>query len=285
MPAIRLDWNTNIHDVQNYIYSELMNSGIEDYKENARVILEFVTGQSYFELCLNGIALSCSQVDKIDELVDARKKRVPLQYLAGQAFFMDLVLDVDENVLIPRPETELLVELVVETVGNDESLTVADVGTGSGGIAISLAKRLHENTRVIASDISSKALNVARKNALKNGVNNIEFIQGNLLDGISGSLDVVVANLPYVPSMDMSNLQEEVKKEPILALDGGFDGLRLIEPLVAQCAEKMKPGGCIFLEAGIGQTGKIADFLDANGFKNVNIYKDYSGIERLVTGA
>lgn len=211
----------------------------------------------------------------------------PIQYVMGKTEFCGLDFIVDENVLIPRPETELLVETVMEIAGllgaRAEMLDILDLCTGSGNIAISLTKRLTD-CRMIASDISRDALEVAMRNSVHNGVcGRIKFVNGDLFSGIEGQFDIIVSNPPYIAKHEFPALQEEVLREPRMALDGGEDGLDFYKRIVAGLPEYLKRGGAVVMEIGYGQRDALADIIGKSGpFKLSGVKKDHNGIDRVV---
>jgi release factor glutamine methyltransferase len=220
--------------------------------------------------------------------VERRLKREPAAYIIGSANFMGFDFELTPDVLIPRPETELLVEDVLMEV-RDRDLRaprISDVGTGSGCIAISLARLLPE-AEITGIDIDEKALAVAQKNSLKMGTN-VALIQADLLSGLpqiwEGGFDMIVSNPPYIASSEISRLEPEISFEPRLALDAGIDGLLLINRLVKQSVNFLKTGGLLVLEIGHDQGARVQDLLSANGFKNISILKDYSGLDRIAKG-
>ena len=178
----------------------------------------------------------------------------PIQYVMGTTSFCGLEFLVDERVLIPRPETELLVETVIGIAGTKESdrgvVDILDLCTGSGNIAISLTKSL-TNCRIVASDVSSDALDVARRNAVRNGLcDKIDFVKSDIFNGIDGQFDIIASNPPYIARYEFPTLQEEVLREPILALDGGEDGLDFYRRIVSAAPGYLKRGGSIVMEIG-----------------------------------
>lgn len=211
----------------------------------------------------------------------------PLQYVVGDAGFMGHLFRTDRRALIPRPDTETLVQAVLEC-GPLWALPrpcIADIGTGSGCIAISLA--LSRPADYSAVDISGAALELARENAGRLGVSDrIVFNQGDMLTGISpGSLDAVVANLPYIRSGDMPGLPRHVKEhEPVSALDGGADGLALIRRLVGEARTVLRPGGWLFLEVGYDQGPAVSGLLAECGYTDIAVRQDLGGRDRVVVG-
>ncbi|MFG6099359.1 peptide chain release factor N(5)-glutamine methyltransferase [Leptothoe sp. ISB3NOV94-8A] len=218
-------------------------------------------------------------------------ERVPVQYLVGETPWRDLMLTVTPDVLIPRPETELMVEIMQAWVKQNKNLPEpmvwADLGTGSGAIAIAIAKAFPD-AQVLAVDISSEALQVARQNAQRNGANNLEFHQGNWFEPLRdwrGKLSGVITNPPYIPSQMVLDLEPEVTNhEPHRALDGGNDGLEDIRLLIAKAPKFLQPGGLWLTEHMQGQAQTIAAMLAATDiYKDIQIHPDLAGIERFIS--
>ncbi|RUM90964.1 MAG: peptide chain release factor N(5)-glutamine methyltransferase [Thermovibrio sp.] len=228
--------------------------------------------------------LSEDEVENYRKLIVRRAKGEPVAYITGKREFFGFEFFVDKGVLIPRPETELLVEVVFEFLRNKEGLTVVDVGTGSGCIVLTLCKLTGERHKFFGIDISKKALEISEKNREKLGCFKVEFLKGDLLSPIDFSVDVVVSNPPYVSVNDPKLEREVLKFEPAGALFGGRTGLEVIERLVEQSSEKLKRSGLLALEVGIGQSEKVRDLLRGSGFEDIKTYRDLSGIERVVTG-
>ena len=210
----------------------------------------------------------------------------PLQYVLGDTEFMGHRFKVDRRALIPRPDTETLIEriLACEPLWSVAKPVSMDVGTGSGCIVISLALARPE-ARYFAVDASEAALSLARENAAWNGVGAaIGFTLGNLLEGVEpGSLDAVVANLPYIATADCTALPRHIREhEPMSALDGGGDGLELIRKLVEQAARVLRPGGWIFLEIGFDQGAPVVECLSHYGFNGVHVHQDLGNRDRVV---
>jgi release factor glutamine methyltransferase len=215
-------------------------------------------------------------------LVDRRFAGEPIQHIIGEVEFFRLPFRVTRDVLIPRPETEHLVEAAIETVGGSRAARVVDVGTGSGAIAIALAHALNSE-RVTATDISEVALAIARENAERNGVH-VRFLQGDLLEPVGREgFDLVVSNPPYVPETEGPALAVEVRDyEPEIALFAGDDGLDVYRCLIPQAFQVLNPGGHILLEIGFGQAQSVRTLLDHHGFLNVRHIPDLQGIPRVL---
>ncbi|NQT75886.1 MAG: peptide chain release factor N(5)-glutamine methyltransferase [Candidatus Omnitrophica bacterium] len=216
----------------------------------------------------------------------------PLQYIAGREQFMGLDFIVNKDVLIPRPETEILVNEVLDLLSATRytlyaSPKILDLCTGSGNIAISLAKMI-EGAQIIATDISVSALDTARKNASIHGVDKqIEFYQGDLFQALPVDkrykFDIIVCNPPYVKRADIDFLQEEVRCEPHHALDGGIDGLDFYRRLAETAQDFLAPGGSLFLEMGFDQAQDVANIFNSKrAFKIKKIKEDLAGIDRVV---
>jgi len=230
--------------------------------------------------------LDTSELDAFRPLLRRRARREPLQYILGRAAFRELDLAVDPRVLIPRPETEVLVEEVLTWARGREDLDALDLGTGSGAIALSL---LVEGPfrRVVATDVSEGAVEVARGNARGAGVEGrLELRVGTLFDSVDPgeTFDVVVSNPPYVAEDEASDLQPEVGEwEPAPALFGGPDGLSVVRAIVQGAGEVVKPGGVLALEVGVRQPGIVARLLEETGvFHGVRIRRDLAGRQRIV---
>ena len=221
----------------------------------------------------------------LSQIVRKRLKREPLAYILGHREFYGIDLMVGPEVMVPRQETELLVEramLICMELKGEGSFVTVDVGTGHGGIGINLALHLPWIS-IIATDVSPEALDIARLNIARFNVENrITLEQGNLLEGIEGPIDLIVGNLPYIPGNRIQNLQPEVRWEPRIALDGGFDGLDIIRRLLCQSVEKLAPHGAILLEIDHDQSEAIRQF-GSELFHGAKIYieKDFEGRDRI----
>lgn len=213
------------------------------------------------------------------------KPHTPLQYIMGMTKFLDLDFEVNEDVLIPRPETEVLVQTVLEIAGKTpgKALDILDLCTGSGNIAIALTKNL-TNCKIVASDLSDKALSVAMRNAERNGVSDkVQFITSDLFDNISGSFDIIASNPPYIARHEFADLQKEVLMEPRMALDGGDDGLDFYRWITEAAPKHMKPGGYLVMEIGFGQRAYIKNIIESrDGFKFIDVKEDQYSIDRIV---
>lgn len=219
--------------------------------------------------------------------VARRAAREPVAYILGRQEFYGLEFEVTRDVLIPRPETELLVDEALGFLRERPAGLVVDVGTGSGCLAVTIAVHVPQ-VRVVAVDASAAALEVARRNARRHAVaGQVELRQGDLLSEVAGPADLIVANLPYVSTEEVETLMPDVRLyEPRLALDGGAgDGTGLIRTLVAQAVGRLAPGGLLLLEVAAGQAARVADLLrSAGAFSDVSTRRDLAGLERMVRG-
>ncbi len=219
------------------------------------------------------------------QLIERRLAGEPIQYITGECEFYGLPFRVNRDVLIPRPETEHLVERVLELAAEFEQPRIVDVGTGSGAIAIALAHTL-TSAQVTAVDLSKAALGLARENAERNGVAEcVRLLEGDLLLPVAGEeFEFVVSNPPYVPESDRDTLAVEVREfEPGMALFAGADGLNIYKRLSPLVYEALVPGGYVLFEIGFGQADAVAGILAAAGFSDVQFTKDLQGIDRVVS--
>jgi release factor glutamine methyltransferase len=247
-----------------------------------------------------GRTLDRSESGRISAVLQRRMSGEPLAYILGRQEFMGFDFEIDPAVLIPRMETEILVETAVrygarvvehQSTGAPEhqgiGLRILDIGTGSGNIAVSLARMLPE-VRIDALDISEEALAVARKNARLNNVEDkISFIHSDFFNFShelrATSYELIVSNPPYIPSAEITRLQPEVQHEPRIALDGGIDGLDFYRRIIADAPAYLKDGGVLLMEMGFGQRPAVEEMVrESDVFEIEEIVKDYSGIERVV---
>ena len=230
--------------------------------------------------------LTPAQHRHFQDAVRRRTKRIPLQQILGKAEFFSLSFKVTPRVLIPRPETEVLVESLIERLKDLPSPRILDLGTGSGAIGVALAHTLPA-CEVVASDLSTEALRMARENARLNRVDrSLAFVQGDLLSPFRPrpAFHAIASNPPYIPSGDLPTLQPEVRKfEPRAALDGGPDGLRVSRTIVSQAAPYLHPGGWLALEVGNDQAARVAD-LFSDSFEKPETIRDLTGVERILLG-
>lgn len=217
-------------------------------------------------------------------MVDARRAGEPIAYLTGRRGFWSLDLVVTPDVLIPRPETELLVELALARMPIDAALRLADLGTGSGAIALALARE-RPHARVLATDASAAALAVAQGNAQRLGIANIVFAHGDWCAALDAApLDLIVSNPPYIEAGDAHLAQGDLRREPLSALASGADGLDAIRAIIAAAPAHLVPGGWLLLEHGWDQAARVRELLAAQGFIEVHSARDAAGHERVTLG-
>jgi release factor glutamine methyltransferase len=260
----------------------LTAGGIEEAPLESEILLRHVLKIDRLKLYLSTeTELSRAQEDTFRELITRRRKGEPAAYITGNREFYGLDFYVDSRVLIPRPETELLVTMALEYARENRVEKIADIGTGCGNIAICLAMNL-PHTRIYATDISSEALKVARMNCGKYGVSNVQLLHGNLLEPIPEAVDIIVSNMPYVKQSELCNVNTS-GCEPAMALDGGKDGLEVITRLCEKVDDRLHPGGCLLLEIGIGQKEAVASLLQRLfPSATIEVTRDLGGIERVV---
>jgi release factor glutamine methyltransferase len=229
-------------------------------------------------------AVSDKQYADIMRAAERRAKGESIDNIFGFTEFYGLTFDVNKKVLTPRMETELLVEQVLKAQKQYKKCTILDVGTGSGAIAVSVAKNC--DAQVTSVDVSTQALAVAESNAKKNGVK-VEFVHSNLFDNLKRKrkFDIIVSNPPYIPSAEIEKLDKNVKEcDPVLALDGGEDGLDFYRSIISKARDRLNAKGQIFFEVGKGQAASVRRLLRENGFEQIRTTKDYNKIERIVSG-
>ena len=232
--------------------------------------------------------LTKEQLDSFNKMIQDRLKGRPIAYIVNNREFMGLDFYVEEGVLIPRPDTEPLVEEVIELVKGKENLKIVDIGTGSGAITVSLAKYI-KDCQVYSLDISDKALSIGLKNAISNKVEDkINFIKSNIFSGIEDKgleLDVIVSNPPYIRRADINTLHTQVKDyEPYIALEGGEDGLNFYRDITRESVKYLKDKGILAFEVGHDQAEDVSEILKHNGYTNIYTKKDLQGIDRVVIG-
>ena len=269
---------------EEYICKTLAEAGVENSRIEAANLLSEILDLSNSELAFckaSGRLLDEKQQAMLDCALKRRAAREPLQYISGRTYFRDLVLEVNPSVLIPRFETEILVDHIIKKAPTGAA--VLDIGTGSGAIAISCAVE-RKDFKVLAVDVSASALETAQRNALKYKADNLKFLQSDLFSSIAPDVrfDVVAANLPYVTFEEYEVLQPEVKSfEPQLALTAPSEGLELIFNVCCQLDARLKNGGFAIFEMSPHQTAKVAELLKSLGFV-ASVISDYTSRERFV---
>lgn len=278
-----------IREILRQAESAISSQGITDARVEAEILLMHCLGAERATLYARlEESLPPQKVTEFQHLVEQRLKRRPGAYITGRCRFYDIDLYIDERALIPRPETELLVESVIQFAdqrfSREQPFLVADVGTGSGAIAVALALHLPQ-ARIYATDISPGALEVARINLHRQGLEEmVELLQGDMLEPIPVPVDIMVANLPYVRDSDIAGLIPEIRDfEPELALSAGLDGLDKIRLLMAQAKKKLRPHGLILLEIGYGQGPAVVELARSHfPGAELDLIPDLAGIDRIL---
>ena len=269
----------------------LNNAGIEDNVHEVEALLGVVISFDRQKIFMNWTyEVDDAHCETFFDLVHKRASGEPLQYITGEQYFYGHRISVDPSVLIPRPETELLVEKAISYLGSHDKARLAlDLCTGSGAIAISIAKAC-PRIAVTATDDSEQALSVARKNAQALGVNGrIEFVKSNLFESIkTGAFgkkyDLIVTNPPYIKTGDLANLQIEIRDyEPMHALDGGEDGLDFYRRIAKGAIACMRKGACLMAEIGHDQANEASSIFEKAGFRNIEVFRDLAGLDRIIT--
>lgn len=254
---------------------------VENPRLNAEHLLAYVLGQKRIELYLEfERILTDSELAPLRELVKRRSEGEPLQHLLGTVEFCGHVFLCDKRAMVPRPETEELVEFLKSEIQNPGS-KILDVGTGSGVIALSLAAKFP--AEILAVDISDDALALARENAARLSLaGRVRFLKSNLLENVEEAFDLVVANLPYVSTQARDTLSREVLQDPAVAVFAGSRGDELVRELIAQAPSRLLPGGMLALEIGIGQSDALFSALAEKNYRDIYSKTDYSGVTRFL---
>ena len=267
----------------------LKTAGIDDYEVSAEIILRDILNLNRSELILQpNKRVKSVQIDSYKGLVEKRSKRVPLQYLIEFVEFYNVRIKCDQRALIPRPETEILVEKVIKQLKELDSPSILDIGTGSGNIAISLVKNIPDSS-VTGMDISEEALELARSNAELNNIRGrLNLMAGDIRDKnfakSLGRFDCVVSNPPYISEGEIDRLQPEVVEfEPRRALVSPGDPSGFFKVILESIPDILRPGGLLAFEVGRGQADEVGDLM-SNNFDGIELFRDLAGINRVVTG-
>lgn len=260
----------------------LQAAGIADAKIDAWLLLEMVAkiDRSFYFMHTND-EVDPEVLTEYKRVVEKRAEHVPLQYITGEQEFMGMAFKVNSNVLIPRQDTETLVEEALKVIG--PQMDVLDLCTGSGCILLSILKNA-PTVRGTGSDVSKQALLVAKENAKLHNLE-AEWVRSNLFDNVSGQFDVIVSNPPYIAQAEILTLMPEVGQfEPVQALDGGVDGLDFYRKIVEQAPQYLKENGYLFFEIGWDQGTQVQQLMQEAGFAGVTVIKDLAGNDRVVKG-
>lgn len=260
----------------------LEGTEIQDAVSDAWILMEHVTGMSRTRFFADGDRqMDTADEKRLAELAVKRSKHIPVQHLTGVQEFMGIEFLVNEDVLVPRQDTEILVEEAEKVIGAGRH--VLDMCTGSGCIAVSLKVRNPE-LRCAAVDISDAALVVAKENARRQGIE-IEFVQSDMFAQVQGEFDMIVSNPPYIPTTVIEGLEEEVRlHDPFAALDGREDGLHFYRILAKESPRYLRDGGRLYMEIGYDQKEAVEGLLREEGFEQIRTQKDLAGLDRVVSG-
>ena len=281
------DWT--ICSVLDWTADYFSRNGLPESRIEAEVLLSHVLSCPRLQLHLKkDEKVPARELSRFSRLILERRKRKPAAYLTGEKEFMGLSFKVNENTLIPRPETELLVEEAISRLNGKKDIIAADIGAGCGNIAVSIAK-LADIQKLYASDVSAAALYTAQENVFRHGLGaRIVLKQGNLFDALAGEnlengLDLIVSNPPYVALEESGMLEPELKYEPEIALFGGNDGLDFYKRIAAQAVSYMKSRGVLIVELNARKSMAIRDIFEKAGYRVETVIKDYSGFDRIMT--
>ncbi len=256
----------------------------ESYSVDAQVFLMDILNINKIELLTKDIQLSDENLEKLNLYIERRKKQEPVAYIINRVEFMGLDFFVDSNTLIPRPDTEILVEKVLEIAKENNYTNFLEIGIGSGCISVSLAK--YSNLRGVGVDIMDNCVSIASDNAINNNVQEkIFFKKSDLFNKISEKYDIIVSNPPYINKGDMEELLPNVKDfEPHTALFGGDDGLYFYKEITNNAKKYLNPNGLLAFEIGYDQGESVSEMMKSQGFKSVKIFKDLYKLDRVVIG-
>ena len=270
--------------VYQYGCEQLQKAEVPEYELDARLLLEYVCGTDRNTLLVHpDKKVEKDKAEAYVSLIEKRSKRVPLQHLTGEQDFMGLQFHVNEHVLIPRQDTEILVEEAMKYL--HENMRVLDMCTGSGCILLSLIHYSNDCTGV-GVDVSEQAIHVAKENASLLGLNDrVKFIHSNLFEEVEGRYDLIVSNPPYIATEEIEKLMPEVRDhEPRMALDGTEDGLYFYRKIIEDSRDFLQPGGYLLFEIGYDQALAVSELMRNAGYKEVTTYRDYAGLDRVISG-
>lgn len=269
-----------ISEIINWATDLLTSKDIENPKLDSEYIIAHVLGMSRLKLNLHqDDDITEDDLVLIQNMISRRQKNEPLQYILGETDFYGLTFKVNEHVLIPRPETELLVEKIIKE--NPVIEKILEIGTGSGAIAIALAANI-KNAKIKAVDISNEALQIARENAVKNKVN-INFCFSDVFENVTGQYDLIISNPPYISNKEYQYLSREIREyEPLIALLADDNGLAFYKKILCSAKDYLTENGKIYFEIGYSLSESIKKVAEENGFRNIETVKDLNGFDRIM---
>ncbi|MBE5877358.1 MAG: peptide chain release factor N(5)-glutamine methyltransferase [Lachnospiraceae bacterium] len=269
-------------ELYQYGVEQLSAVGIEEAALDARLLLEYICHTDRNTLLVHGDSQRNAMEEEFYKaVINKRAQRIPLQHITGEQEFMGLSFRVNEHTLIPRQDTEILVEEAMRHL--HDGMRILDMCTGSGCILLSLLKYSNE-CEGVGVDISEEALAVARENATRLGLK-ADFIQSDLFEQVHGKFDILISNPPYIATKEIETLMPEVREhEPMQALDGMEDGLYFYRKIVEKSTDYLYNGARLYFEIGYDQGEAVSELMQAKGFKDVKVMKDYAGLDRVVLG-
>lgn len=277
--------NKKIKNILSYYKNLLKNHKIDTYHIDVEVLLMNATNFEKTKLYLSpDYVLTDEQYNIFLKNINRRLKNEPIAYILEKCEFMKINFLLNKNTLIPRPDTEILASLSIDIIKKNNLKTVLDIGTGSGAIAISLAKYC-ENISITAVDINENTLKIAKKNAILNNISNINFIKSDIFENIFEKFDIIVSNPPYIKTNVIKYLDNNVKDyEPHIALDGGKDGLLFYNNITKNAHKYLNNGGYVAFEIGYDQKNDVFDIMKNYGFSDITAQTDYNGLDRAIYG-
>lgn len=273
-----------ILDLINKSTTRLSDACVADPRREASSLLAFTLDKpSAFLIAHPEYELTGDEAARFESYITRRANREPFQYISGRQEFYGLEFEVTPDVLIPRPETEILVEEAINELNKLKEPTFCEVGVGSGCISVSILHNV-PNATAVATDISEKAIAVARRNAGKHGVaDRLTCIEGDLFAGVNQKFDIIVSNPPYIPYADLTDMQKEVRDfEPHNALFAGTEGLDIVRRIIDEALEHLNPGGLLMIEIGFGQSELLRDLVDQTIWSKPEFLPDLQGIDRIL---
>lgn len=271
----------------------LKDWGVTDSQKEAELIVSDYIGVGKVTLYRDNPSLTAEQEEKITKVLERRRDREPLQYIIGFVEFYGLKIEVGPGALIPRPETELIVEEAIKAVKNIKenstlniqhtTFNILDLCTGTGCLALALAREFRDSI-VFGTDMSEETLRYAALNAKNNGIANVTFLQGDLYEPVRGrSFDLIVSNPPYIKRAEISKLAPEIRSwEPLTALDGGEDGLQFYRDILSRAPDYLAPDASLIMELGQGEAFDVIKLAEDAGLRTISLIRDYAGIERVL---
>jgi len=282
-------FKVNVREALNIGKRRLCEAGVANPNLDSQLILSHVLETDRIKLFVYDKAeLTKEQIEHYNKLLEQRCRFVPVAYIIGRKEFYGLNFYVKEGVLIPRPETEFVVEEALRAASTLSNPVIADLCCGSGAISVAIAVN-NKDVKIFAVDISETACEVARFNIDAHDVGDqVLLYKGNLWEPLEErkvkGLDIIVSNPPYIPTQELKDLPNDVKREPQLALDGGYDGLEFYRRIISRAPEFLKAGGRVIFEIGWNQASDVKNILKKYGFKQIQVRKDYAGYDRVITG-